>query len=202
MWNAQVFKSIQEESLKASQWMAKEFGEPEWCVGYGVRNTHRTAIAPTMSTSLLMGGVSQGIEPIIMNVFDQTTGGGKVKRINPTLIKLMKDRGVYDKKTLEGISDNAGSVKDEEWLSDEEKKVFLTAFELNQMDIIKAASQRQPRLCQTQSLNTFFAEDEDEEWIMAVVQAFITDPNLITLYYQRSMSGVQAAKGEACEACQ
>lgn len=202
MLNSQIFSKLEEESLKASKWMATEWGEPLWCKGYGVRNTHRTAVAPTMSTALLMGGVSQGIEPIIMNVFSQTTAGGSVRRINPLLVKLMKERGVYNKKTLQAIEDDAGSVRNCDFLNDEEKKVFLTAFEINQMDILRQASQRQPKLCQTQSVNLFFSSDEDEEWISEVTQAFVEDENMPTLYYQRSMSGVKASKGEACEACQ
>lgn len=200
MWNNQVFKHIQEESLKASQWMAREWGEPEWCKGYGVRNTHRTAVAPTMSTSLLVGSISQGIEPVVMNVYSQTTAGGTVRRINPTLLDLMKERGVYNEATLKDIEENAGSVQHVDWLSDHEKEVFKTAFEINQKSILSAASQRQPRLCQTQSLNLFFSSDEEEEWISEVTQEFIEDPNLPTLYYQRSQSGVKASKGE-CLSC-
>lgn len=202
MLNNQIFKHLHAESLKASQWMAKEFGEPEWCKGYGVRNTHRTAVAPTMSTALLMGGASQGVEPIIMNVFSQVTSGGTVRRINPFLVKIMKERGVFTKANLDAIEADAGSVRNCDFLTDLEKKVMLTAFEMNQMEIIKQASQRQPNLCQTQSINTFFSAEETEEWIAEVTQMFVEDPNMPTLYYQRSMSGVKASKGEACESCQ
>ena len=201
MLNNQIFKHIQEESLKASQWMSKEFGEPEWCRGYGVRNTHRLAIAPTMSTSLLVGGISQGIEPIAMNVFSQVTAGGTVRRINPTLLKIMEDRNVNTKETLKDIEDNAGSVQHVKWLSEQEKEVFKTAFEINQKSILQAASQRQKYICQSQSLNLFFAANEQEEWISEVIQEFFEDPYLITLYYQRSQAGIQASKGE-CVACE
>lgn len=200
MWNAQVFKHIHDQSLEASKWMASQWGEPEWCEGYGVRNTHRTAIAPTMSTSLLVGGISQGIEPIAMNVYSQVTAAGTVRRINPTLLKLMEKRGRYTKEVLQDIEDNSGSVQHVNWLSDEEKEVFKTAFEINQKSILTAASQRQPKICQSQSLNLFFSSDEEEEWISEVIQTFIEDPNLITLYYQRSESGVKASKGE-CVSC-
>lgn len=198
--NEQVFKKMNEDSLRASQWMAETFGEPDWCKGYGVRNTHRLAVAPTMSTSLLVGGVSQGIEPIVMNVFTQVTAGGSVRRINPTLLNLMKERGVYNENTLKDIEDNAGSVNHVTWLSDHEKEVFKTAFEINQKAIIGQASQRQRHIDQAQSLNLFFSSDEKEEWISEVTQEFIEDENLITLYYQRSQSGVKASKGE-CLSC-
>jgi ribonucleoside-diphosphate reductase alpha chain len=163
MLNNRIFKHIHDESLKASQWMAKEFGEPEWCKGYGVRNTHRTAIAPTMSTSMLMGGKSQGIEPIVMNVFTQTTSAGGVRRINPTLLRLMQERGVYNKTTLKDIEDNAGSVAHVNWLSDHEKDVFKTAFELNQKSLLQQARQRQKWICQGQSLNLFFDANDPKK---------------------------------------
>lgn len=201
LWNNKVFKHIHDHSLRASKWLAKEMGEPEWCKGYGVRNTHRTAIAPTMSTSLLVGSISQGIEPIAMNVYSQVTAGGTVRRINPSLLKLMEERGVYNKETLKDIEDNAGSVQHVSWLSDKEKEVFKTAFEINQKSLLKLASQRQRWICQSQSLNLFFDANEKEEWISEVIQEFIEDPYLITLYYQRSQSGVKASKGE-CVACE
>lgn len=201
MLNAQIFKHIHDQSLEASKWMAGSLGEPEWCKGYGVRNTHRMAIAPTMSTSLLMGGVSQGIEPIVMNVFSQITSAGSVRRINPTLLSLMHKRGVYNKETLRDIEEHQGSVQHVNWLSDEEKAVFLTAFEINQKSIIRQASQRQKFIDQAQSLNTFFDANESEEWISEVMQEFVEDPYLSTVYYQRSMQGVKASKGE-CVACE
>lgn len=200
MLNAQIFKHIHDESLKASQWMAKEWGEPEWCKGYGVRNTHRTALPPTLSTALLVGGISQGIEPVAMNVFSQTTAAGTVRRINPVLLEIMQERGVYNRDTLRGIEENAGSVSHVDWLDDHEKEVFKTAFEINQLLLLQQASQRQPFICQGQSLNLFFAADESEEWISEVTQEFIEDPNLNALYYQRSMTNVKASKGE-CLSC-
>ena len=199
--NKKIFKHIHDQSLEASQFMAKEFGEPDWCKGYGVRNTHRTAVAPTMSTSLLIGGVSQGIEPIIMNVYTQNTAAGGVRRINPTLLNLMKERGVYNETTLKDIEDKAGSVQHVTWLSDKEKPVFKTAFEINQKELLRQASERQKYICQAQSLNLFFGADEKEQWISEVTQEFIEDERLITLYYQRSQSGVKASKGE-CVACE
>ena len=198
--NAQMFKKIGEDSLKASQELAQELGEPEWCQGYGVRNTHRTAIAPTMSTSLLCGGLSQGIEPVVMNVYTQTTAGGGVSRINPVLLNLMKERGVYTEDTIKDIRDNYGSVQHVSWLSDHEKLVFKTAFEIDQAAILRLASVRQTRLCQTQSLNLFFAAEEEEEYVSMIMKQFIEDDNLPTLYYQRGQSGIKASKGE-CLAC-
>ena len=103
MWNNRVFKHMADESLRASQWMAKEWGEPEWCSGYGVRNTHRMAIAPTKSTALIMGGVSEGINPDPAMTYTQLTPAGNVDRANPVLLALMKERGVYDKKHFQEL---------------------------------------------------------------------------------------------------
>lgn len=200
MWNSRVFNKLNQDSLKASQKMAIELGEPEWCEGFGVRNTHRLAVAPTMSTSLLVGGVSQGIEPVVKNVYSQSMAGGVVYRINPVLLDLMKQRGVYNEDVLKDIEEKAGSVQHVKWLNEHEKKVFKTAFEINQKSIIQAASQRQPFICQTQSLNLFFSAEEEESWISEVTQMFMDDPNLPTLYYQRSESNVSASKGE-CVSC-
>jgi ribonucleoside-diphosphate reductase alpha chain len=198
--NNSVFKHLHDESLKASQWMAKELGEPEWCKGYGVRNTHRTAVAPTMSTSIICGGNSQGIEPIVANAYNQNSSVGEIKRVNPQLVTLMKERGVYDDPTIKRLVDNLGSVQEEEWLTDEEKQVFLTAYEINQQDTLRLASARQKHLCQAQSLNLFFSANEDEEYIAFIHQQALLDPMINSLYYLRSMSNVRASKGE-CTAC-
>jgi len=199
--NGEIFKELHDESLRASKWMATEFGEPEWCKGYGVRNTHRTACMPTMSTALIMGGVSQGIEPILGNCFIQSMAGGEVERINPVFLDLMKKRGKYSKKLVKEIADNHGSVQNLDWLTDEEKMVFRTAFEINQEVIIRLASQRQHYICQAQSLNLFFSADESEAYIAKIHRLAIEDEYIKSLYYVRSQAGVQASSGE-CIACQ
>ena len=199
--NTEIFKKIKEETTQASQWLAKELGEPEWCKGHGVRNTNLTAIAPTMSTALICGGVSQGIEPIVMNVFNQTTAGGEVYRISQELIVKMKERNVYNHETIKDIERNQGSVQHVFWLNDDEKQVFKTAFEIDQRAILRMASVRQRYLTQGQSLNLFFSSEESEQYISEITQEAIEDPYIIGLYYQRSMSGVKATRGE-CVACE
>ena len=98
-----IAEHLQKESLRASQWLAKEYGEPEWCKGYGVRNTHRTAYAPTKSTSLLMGGVSESWFPEPGMVFDAGSSVGELRRITPVIYELMKERGVYNPETIQDI---------------------------------------------------------------------------------------------------
>lgn len=198
--NNEIAKNIFDESLKASQDMAKELGEPEWCKGYRLRNTHRIAIAPTKTTAALMGGVSEGISPDPAMVFTQTTAGGEVERIVPKLLDIMKERGKFTKNIVTKIKEKMGSVQHVDWLTDEEKAVFKTAFEINQEVIIRLASNRAKYIDQWQSLNLFFSEEEEEEWISQIHKQAFLDENILALYYIYSSSGVQASKG--CEACQ
>jgi len=201
--NDEIFKHINEESLRASQWMATHlhYGQPEWCQGYGVRNTHRMAIAPTMSTALIMGGVSQGIEPVIGNAFIQASAGGESERINPVFLDLMKKRGKYTRKLVREIADKHGSVQHLDWLTDQEKLVFRTAFEISQETLLRLASQRQKYICQAQSLNLFFSAEESEAYIAKIHKMAIEDPMILSLYYVRTQAGVAASSGE-CVACQ
>lgn len=188
--NHLIFKHIQEESLKASQWMAEELGEPEWCKGYGVRNTHRTACAPTKSTANLMGGVSESFSPDPAMVYEIGSAAGNMKRITPEIYKVMKERGVYSKATVDDIINHVGSVQHVDWLDEHEKKVFKTAFEIDQETILRYASQRQKFLCQGQSLNFFVSEDGDEERIASLHSKAFLDENILSLYYVYSRSGV------------
>jgi len=196
----EISKFIYEESFKASQVMAREIGEPEWCMGYGVRNTHRVAIAPTKSTALLMGGVSEGINPDPAMSYTQTTSAGEVDRTNPVLLQLMKEKGVYSKKNINQITNAYGSVQGVDWLTEHEKEVFKTAFEINQKAVLRMASARAQYLDQWQSLNLFFSADEDPSWIAEVHQEAFEDENILALYYVYTQAGVQASKGE-CESC-
>lgn len=199
--NVEIFKHLHNETLRASQWLAYENGEPLWCVGYGVANTHRMCIAPNLSSALICGSVSQGIEPIYKNAFVQNTAAGKIDRVNPTLLKLMKEKGVYSEETIKDIIQNSGSVQHVDWLSDHEKAVFKTAFEIDQRVIIRLASVRQKYIDQAQSINLFFSADEDEKYISEVHKLAFKDPYIKSLYYIRSESGVSVNKSE-CVACE
>lgn len=204
MWkNNEIFNHIYVHSHSASKWMAKELGEPEWCKGYGVRNTHRIAIAPTKSTGLLMGGVSEGINPDPAMTYSQTTAAGEVDRINPTLLEIMKSRDVYNKKTIKDITDHNGSVQHVSWLNELEKQVFKTAFEINQEVVIRLASHRAKYIDQWQSLNMYFSSEEDESEISRVHKIAFKDPNILALYYVYSRAGVQGAQDKSeCISCQ
>lgn len=199
--NREIAKHIWDNSLEASRNMAKLLGEPEWCRGHGIRNSHRIAIAPTKSTALLMGGVSEGISPDPAMAFTQTSAGGEMDRINPILLNLMKERNVFNKNNITIIKEKMGSVQEVDWLTEDEKKVFKTAFEINQEIIIRLASQRAKYIDQWQSLNLFFSANESEEWIGKIHRLAFEDENILGLYYIYSQAGIQASKGE-CDVCQ
>ena len=201
MLSQEISAHIWKEAKRATEDMAKALGEPEWCKGYGVRNTHLIAIAPTKSTALLMGGISEGINPDPAMCFTQLTAAGEMERVNPILLDLMKNKGVYSKKNIQSIVDKQGSVQHVEWLTDEEKEVFKTAFEINQKSILRLAKARARYVDQGCSLNLFFPADEDPAWIAEVHREAFEDEDTLALYYVYTQAGVQGAKGE-CEACQ
>jgi ribonucleoside-diphosphate reductase alpha chain len=198
--NVEIFDGLNKKSTEASRYLAEQLGEPVYCKGFGVRNTHRLAVAPTMSTSQLMGGVSQGIEPFIGNVFVQQGAGGETIRVVPELLEIMKREGVYSRETLLEIASHDGSIQHVSWMSEEEKAVFKTAFEIDPYMILEQASARQRYICQGQSINLFFGADDPEEHISSVHKAAFKDKNILSLYYIRTKAGVSASSGE-CVAC-
>jgi ribonucleoside-diphosphate reductase alpha chain len=147
-----------------------------------------------------MGGVSQGIEPFIGNVFVQQGAGGETIRVVPELLEIMKREGVYSRETLLEIASHDGSIQHVTWMTEAEKEVFKTAFEIDPYDILDQASERQQYICQGQSINLFFGADDPEEHISAVHKAAFKDPRILSLYYIRTKAGVSASSGE-CVAC-
>lgn len=196
----EIAKHIHDESLRASQWLAKFHGEPEWCQGYGVRNTHRTAYAPTKTTALLMGGVSESWFPDPGMVFDASSTVGELRRIPPVIYEVMKQRGVYSAETIKDIIRNLGSVQHVDWLSPEEKLVFLNAYEMDQTILFRHAMQRQKWTCQGQSLNFYVSEEGSEDLIAKLMTMVIIHPDCLSQYYIYSRSGV-VVKDE-CISCQ
>lgn len=199
--NQLIFKNIKEEAVKASKWLAKIKGEPKWCKGHGVRNTHLLAIAPNSSSALVCGSVSQGIEPVYKNVFVQGSPAGEINRINPVLVHLMKSKGVFQESTINEIIKDNGSVQLVSWLTDKEKAVFKTSFEINQEVLIRLASARQKYICQAQSINLFFPSDTSEQEISRVHKLAFKDKYIKSLYYLRSEANVRGSSGE-CIACE
>lgn len=207
-FNDELFKKLDEDSRAASVWMAGEWGVPEWAAAAWdegrsdiVRNCSRLAVAPTKSTALIMGGISEGINPDPGGVYTQLTAAGEVSRVTPVLLELMKERGVYNKNTVQNITDHFGSVQHVDWLTGHEKEVFKTAFEINQYIVLRLASQRAKYLDQWQSLNLFFAGDADPSYIYGVHKQAVADENILGLYYLVQIAGAKGAKGDECEAC-
>ena len=159
------------------------------CMFNGI-TTLQCAQAPTKSTALLMGGVSEGINPDPGMVFEASSSVGELTRITPVIYELMKQRGVYNTKTVRRIIDNVGSVQQEDWLTPHEKQVFKTAFEINQETILNMASARQNWLCQGQSLNFYFPEDGSEELLARLISLCFINENILSQYYIYSRSGV------------
>ncbi len=154
----------------------------------------------THNTASIMGGVSEGINPDPAMVFTQSTAGGEMDRITPEFLKIMKLKEQYNKKTIKSIVEKNGSVQHLSWLTDEEKLAFRTAFEMDQKAILRLASARQKFIDQGQSLNLFFAANEDEARISEIHQQAFMDENILSLYYIYTLAGVQAAKSE-CLSC-
>lgn len=210
-FNDEVFKKLEEDTWKASCWMGDEWGIPEWVQdfadkeipsgGYWPRNASRLAVAPTKSTALIMGGVSEGIGPDVGFTYTQSTAAGEIDRVAPVILRIMKERGVYDKKHVKQLTDAFGSVQGVDWLSDEEKKVFRTAFEINQFSVLRAASMRAKYIDQWQSLNLFFAADAPSSYIADVHREALLDDNIIGLYYMVQLAGVKGSDPDECEAC-
>lgn len=195
----EIAEHLQKESLRASQWLAQEYGEPEWCQGYGVRNTHRTAYAPTKSTALLMGGVSESWFPDPGVVFDAGSSVGELRRITPVIYELMKAKGVYSEATINDLINHLGSVQHVDWLTEDEKLVFLNAFEMDQRILLRHHVQRQRYTCQGQSLNFYVPEEGSEDLIAELMTMVLTHPDCLSQYYIYSRSGV-VVKDE-CVAC-
>jgi ribonucleoside-diphosphate reductase alpha chain len=188
--NIEVFKVIKEKADKATVELAKTLGEPEVLKGYGRRNTTLLAIAPTTSSAFILGQVSQGIEPIWSNCYVKDVAKMKVTIKNPTLEKLLAEKGKNDKVTWDSIRDNDGSVQHLDCLTDEEKAIFRTFAEINQMKIIEQAADRQKHIDQAQSLNIMVEPDTP---IKEINQMYIQAWKLgvKSLYYQHSMNAAQ-----------
>lgn len=201
--NAKIFGHMHAESERASKFLASWLGECEWTQGTGMRNTHLTAIAPNTTSALIAGAVSQGIEPIVANSFQQKLAQiGSIERINPILLKLLREKGKDDQEILDSIALSKGSVQHLDFLNDLEKQVFKTAYEINQKVLIDLAEQRQRWISQGQSLNLFFSANEEEQWIHEVHKYAFEKDLLKSLYYVRTMAGISADKGDSCLACE
>ena len=152
-FNARAFRYIREEADKATKELAHIYGEPEILKGYGRRNTTTMAIAPTTSSSAILGQVSPGIEPYSSNYYKVGLSKGNFMRKNKYLTQLLEEKGLNNEEVWRSIRLNNGSVQHLQELSQLEKNVFKTFKEISPMEIISQAAQRQAYIDQTQSLN-------------------------------------------------
>jgi ribonucleoside-diphosphate reductase alpha chain len=198
--NLEIFKNIQEKAYDASIWMGKRWGIPEWCSKSGRRNSHLIAIAPNTQSAIIAGGVSQGIEPIVANTYVQSTAAGEMDRVSKVFLKIAKEKGKWTDQLPSEMAKYDGSVQHLDWLSEQEKLVFKTAYEIDQRAILRLASTRQKYIDQAQSINLFFDANEDEQYIADIHREAFLDENIKSLYYMRTKAGVKASHGE-CIAC-
>ena len=207
-----IFSQIKIESDRASRDLANEYGEPLWCVGTGMRNTHLRAIAPTVSNSKLSGNVSPGIEPWAANVFTEQTAKGTFIRKNVELEKALRKMSMNNKDVWNQILEDGGSVQGLDELDnwgyvdgkllhkdkidpltiennqvDWVKDVFKTFKEINQLELVKQAGVRQQYIDQAVSLNLAFPSQASPKWINQVhLEAW--KQGIKTLYYMRTES--------------
>lgn len=187
MLTNQIFKEIQDKALKASQDLARIYGEPEVLKGYGRRNTTLLAIAPTTSSSAILGQTSPGIEPFSSNYYKAGLAKGNFMRKNKYLKTLLENKGIDTEETWRSIMLNHGSVQHLPELTQEEKDVFKTFKEISQYEIILQASIRQKYIDQAQSLNINIPSNLPvKEVNRLLIEAWKL--GVKTLYYQRSQS--------------
>ena len=200
----EIFSKLKIETERASRSLAEVYGEPLWCVGTGMRNTHLRAIAPTVSNSKLAGNLSPGIEPWAANVFTDQSAKGTFIRKNDDLKKVLKKIGIDNKETWDKILKDGGSVQDikelDKWYYDHlgrltetsednesVKNVFKTFKEINQLELVRQAGIRQDYIDQSVSLNLAFPSEAEPRWINQVhFEAW--KRGIKTLYYTRTES--------------
>ncbi|REG89049.1 ribonucleoside-diphosphate reductase subunit alpha [Winogradskyella sediminis] len=200
--NSEIFKTIKDKSVKASEELAKLFGEPEVLKGYGRRNTTLNAVAPTTSSAFILGQVSQGIEPIWSNSYVKDIAKIKTTIKNPYLVALLEEKGMNTNEVWRSIRDYDGSVQHLEGLTEHEKEVFKTYSEIDQMSIIYQAANRQNHIDQAQSLNIMVHPDMP---VKDINKLYVTAWQLgvKSLYYQHSMNAAQKFKQKKeCASCE
>lgn len=183
----EIFSHLHDKTEKATQELARIYGEPELLKGYGRRNTTTMAIAPTTSSSAILGQTSPGIEPFASNYYKAGLAKGNFMRKNKYLRKLLEEKGIDNEDTWRSIMLNHGSVQHLKELNETEKAVFKTFKEISQLEIVQQASIRQKYVDQAQSLNLNIpAELPIKEVNKLIIEAWKL--GVKTLYYQRSQS--------------
>lgn len=187
---AKISKFIDDRSLEASKELAIEYGEPEGMLGTGQRNLTRTAVAPTTSSSFILGQVSPSIEPLASNYFTKDLAKGKFTYRNPYLKKCLEKHGRDNEETWVDILKRGGSVQHLEFLTQNEKDVFKTFSEITPLSIVQQAAARQKYIDQSQSLNILIHPDVPAKDVNALlIEGWKL--GVKTFYYQRSANPAQ-----------
>jgi ribonucleoside-diphosphate reductase alpha chain len=188
-WNLRIFRKIRREADAASYMLAEERGACPDAQEKGMkaRFSHKLAIAPTASISIICGGASACVEPIPANVYTHKTLSGSFSVRNPYLQALLESKGQNTDAVWQSIVEQEGSVQHLDCLSDEEKAVYRTAFEIDQRWVIELAADRTPYICQSQSLNLFLPADIDK-WDLHMLHWTAWERGIKSLYYCRSKS--------------
>ncbi|MFC3068258.1 ribonucleoside-diphosphate reductase subunit alpha [Phenylobacterium soli] len=201
-WNMRLFKTLRRQCDAASRTLAAERGPCPDAAERGVmeRFSHKLAIAPTASISIICGGTSAGIEPIPANIYSHKTLSGTFAVKNPYLERLLEEKGQNTPAVWDSILQNEGSVQHLDFLSQDEKDVYKTAFEIDQRWVIELAADRTPDVCQSQSVNVFLPGDVDK-WDLHMLHWMAWERGCKSLYYLRSKSVQRAAHagGEVAE---
>ena len=193
-WNMRLFKHLRRGCDAASRVLAEERGACPDAAERGVmeRFSHKLAIAPTASISIICGGTSAGIEPIPANIYTHKTLSGSFAVKNPYLERVLDEKGENTSAVWASILENEGSVQHLDILSDDEKSIFKTAFEIDQRWIVDLAADRTPEICQSQSVNVFLPGDVDK-WDLHMLHWQAWERGVKSLYYLRSKSVQRAA---------
>jgi ribonucleoside-diphosphate reductase alpha chain len=193
-WNMRMFKHLRREADKASITIGEEKGPCPDAADRGSmeRFSHKLAIAPTASISIICGGTSAGIEPIPANIYTHKTLSGSFAVKNPYLEKLLEEKGQNTDAVWGSILENEGSVQHLDFLGQDDKDVYKTAFELDQRWVVELAADRTPDVCQSQSVNIFLPGDVDK-WDLHMLHWQAWERGVKSLYYLRSKSVQRAA---------
>tara|TARA_R110000851_G_scaffold130035_2_gene263404 strand:- start:1501 stop:3147 length:1647 start_codon:yes stop_codon:yes gene_type:complete len=201
--NNEIFVKIKDRCDRATRELADLFGEPELCKGYGIRNTTTVAIAPTTSSSFILGQVSPSIEPLNSNYFTKDLAKGKFTYRNPHLVEVLKEKEKNDPSTWKSILTHGGSVQHLKFLTDEEKDIFKTFGEISQREIIIQAAMRQKYIDQGQSLNVMIPPNTKPKEVSELL-IYAWQSGIKSLYYQRSANPAQELARNIlnCASCQ
>ena len=201
--NSVIFRTIEERTSNASKQLAIEYGVPALMEGYGLRNSLLVAIAPTTSSSFILGQVSPSIEPLNSNYFTKDLAKGKFTFKNPELIKVLETYDKNDSTTWRSILEKGGSVQHLEFLSDHEKEVFKNFGEISQKEVLIQAAQRQKYIDQGQSINMMVPPSTKPKEVNELL-VWAWENGIKSLYYQRSANPAQelARSLSECASCE